>query len=172
MAKGKTTTVTHPDGTVSKRTSESRTYTHAVVISRTRESLVADEMSNAAAADERARIAAAAVGGEVTEESRSWSGGLRYITLFLGGEYAGAHVSDKPRPSDEELREGMRKRVKESEARAQEYRDKAAKLGRGPAMQYGVLRWSSRADLAHSAVSGEFGRLVRPGVTVEAVTVD
>jgi hypothetical protein len=172
MAKGNVTTITHPDGTVSKRKSESRIYTHGVVICRSRESLVEDELATAALYDGHAATAERAVGGEITESRSSWSGGLEYISLKLDGQYAESYVSDRERPTDEELRDGMRKRVAENEARAAKCRDRAEELRRGPAADYGVLRWSSRADLAHKAASGEYGSLVRPGVSIAVVPVD
>jgi hypothetical protein len=172
MAKGNKTTVTHPNGQVSTRTSQSRIYTHAVVISRTRQSMVDDELDQAAEYDSRALTAKRAIDGEVTESSRTWSRGLTYTSLFLGGEYAGAHVSDEPRPSDDQLREEMRERVSRNLAQVSLHRAKAAKIAAGPEMAYGVLRWSSRADLAESAARGEFSALVKPGVKIEAVPVD
>lgn len=167
-----TTKVTHPDGTVSKRTSQNRTYTHAVVMSQTRESLIADALAYAAKFDELAAADLAAVDGEITTESRDWSGGLTYYSLYVGGEYAAAHVSDQPRPSDDDLRAKLRKGAASQSARADEYRARAAKLADSPTVVYGVLRWSSRADLAHKAATGEFGGLVRDGVAVYVQPVD
>lgn len=171
MAK-QTTTVTHPDGRVSKRTSETRVYTHAVVITRTRESLVADALADAEREVSASAKYGAALGGAVTEESKPWSGGLTWTTLYVGGEWAGAHPSDKPRPSDDELQEHIRRQRDGLRQRADDLLAKAAQAQSGPAAAYGVLRWSGSEANALKAARGEYASLVRDGVTIDVVPVD
>lgn len=170
---GNKTTVTHPDGTVSKRTSKTRSYTHAVVLEQTRDYLVDQALTTAAVHDRAAEaFVKAAASGDITEERRDWTGGRTYISLYLGGKFADSYVDDRPRPSDDELRAKHLKRAAEQRAGAEKYRKLAATHAAGPEAVYGVLRWSSRADLAHKAVTGEFSQLVCEGVKVYAVAVD
>lgn len=172
MAKN-TTTVTHEDGTTSTRTSQSRTYTHAVVISRTRESLVQAALRHATDRDDAAAVAEKAATGEITEKTRPWAQGkLTYTDLYVGGEWAGAHVSDEPRPTDDKLRSNLRERADQARRKAATHRAEAETLAAGPDMTYGVLRWSSRADLAERAASGEFAALAGAGVTIYVQPVD
>lgn len=165
----RTTIVRHPDGTVSKRTSKSRVYSHAVVIEKTAEAR-AVEQEHAAAIDDAhvARYETAATGA-ITEDRRpAWAGG-ESVSLYVGGVYAGYYnTAREERPSDEVLRKVVEDYAANARKRAATYRARAAQERAGTT-SFSVLRWSSREDLARKAAEGEFARMVREGVKVYVV---
>lgn len=187
------TTVTHADGTVSTRKSQSRTYTHAVEIAPARAAAYA-AWQTAAAAKEEARAAqyrAAAAAGKVVIKSRGFpgtrpeslhdyeatlagTGGYVYTWCSADGRTQDIVADGKPIVDVRAyLIEHATQYAEGIEQRAAELRAEAAKiLAAGtPVGDYGVLRWSSRADLATKALS-EFDYAVQRGHTIRVVPVD
>lgn len=154
-------TVTHADGTVSKRTSESRTYTHAVEVGTRRSTTVARE--EAAVAEMRQRVAtleAALADGTMTRAERPWWGGTEtYVTVSIGGEYAGAWVETlegEPKKPEEVLdveaaKASIASRIEQERHTLARYEDRARLAERGPEIAWTVLSWSSSAALAEKA---------------------
>ncbi len=213
------TTVTHPDGTVDKRTSQGRTYTHAVVVGPgTPESIAAGWRAQAATARGTAAMIRAAIEkGVVHKRSRGYrmdDSVVSYVYDLAGTEVQGqrshtyALVSERGtsdgrsqcapqylRPGDvvvgdsaavaggfpnyvlvetrahvlaqaAEEAERYERSAEKCEARAQ-----AAERGEGLG-SYGVVRWSSRRDLAERAAVGEYGSVAAAGHRVYVVPVD
>jgi len=168
------TTVTHPDGTVSKRTSQNAIYAFAVetTVDRWEEAgqlrRLADENDVEA---ERLRTAFSA--DDVIEESRPWMYGGTRVNVTLrahdGGKnkWIGAYMLDEN--GVVKNREGNEDAANESEWRAAkiaEYivaehryaaqnRERAATLDAGPQFTYHIARWSRSAALAEKG-SNEF----------------
>lgn len=181
----RTTTVTHPDGTVSKRTSKSRAYTHAVVHVETRAHRVADARADLARAQEQVtKYAAMLADGVVANGERD----LRPAGAFLGsrqfltmaGQYASSYFFDdsipgkteaEQRPSDEAVIAGVQEWHDKAVAYVARAEAAVAKAEASPEVTYGVVRWSSRADLAVKAVA-EFERLAVHGSRLDVVEVD
>jgi hypothetical protein len=183
-----TTTVTHPDGTISTRTSKSRAYTHAVVVS------PAPAIAYAAMLDAVARtlrdkaeaFRAAAEAGHVTVTDRR-IGRVGADDMFshvakLTGTDLSTWCSADGRTLDGDAAVPVSSYLKDyaygmaddadrlaagREALAAEIRDAGTPVG-----EWGVLRWSSRADLAAKAAAGEFATFATGGRTVSVVAVD
>jgi hypothetical protein len=156
----RTTTVTHPDSTVSKRTSARAEYGFAVEVKTDMREQAEALRANAVARDEHAaRCDAAALLGEVTEESRSWSRGATYTDVSVGGIWAGAYIVagteggyERARETDEAYRAKVAQDAEEARANAADYRAKADALDAGPEFTYGVYRWSRTAALAEKGL--------------------
>lgn len=117
----RTTTVTHPDGTTSTRTSARAIYTHAVVVS--------PLIPEVAAAYERGRAA------DYRARALVDAGNAEWFT-----------------------------------ARADEFDARADRLAAGADLgTWGVLRWSTRRDLAVKAAAGEFAYATERGHAVTVV---
>jgi hypothetical protein len=148
------TTVTHADGTVSRRTSASAIYAFAVEVKRDRRHEALCLRESADAADARAaRFDALAETGAVTETRKPWAFGGEYVTLYVGGEFATSFVSDRDeRPSDEDARAKVRAYADGARKHAATLRDRAATLDAGPEFTYGIYRWSRTAALAEKGL--------------------
>lgn len=182
MAKANTTTVTHADGSVSKRSSVRATYTHAVVVSRTAASIAAKHRAEAAKCLTAAAEYDVAAQGEILRKQDGKPGswlGVR-TTVTVGGTYAdstfadgeGGRSSERAPLTDEQARAAVQAYGDNARERATQSEERAAKAEAGPAVTYAVLRWSSRADLAQKAAAGEFAGLRTEGVEVYVVPVD
>lgn len=207
------TTVTHPDGTVSKRSSVRATYTHAVVVGpkdATKAAADADRRAVEADADADA-LEAAIAAGQVNISSRGFNrrgaadpdagydGEHTYHNFSarlagtsvdwhcdskgmceVPGEYAadGTYVSAKGerviKPAREVVLNHAGARVLDRRADAAKYREEAAahRAGTADLGGYGVVRWSSREDLARKAADGEFAGYAERGNSVTVVPVD
>ena len=214
------TTVTHPDGVVSKRTSERATYTYAVVIEPgSPQAIAAGHRANARQALATAEsLRAAAATGKVTRRDRRFRStdpdtfhafdynlagtkvrgqkGHAYYSISVRGNSAGTsvtfpeylHSSIQVIPGTETVEYGsnmgqvnagqfaigtalQRAEALEEAAAKSEQAAVAAEQGEGLG-GYGVLRWSSRRDLAEKAASGEFSGLAASGRKVRVVPVD
>lgn len=171
------TTVSHPDGTVSKRTSARATYTHAAVVKTDEREQAEHYRALAAAAEAEAqRQDAAALLGKVTEESRPWSRGATYHDVYVGGQWAGSYVTagpeggwDKERLTDDEYRAAVARSAESSRESAAQYRATADAKDAGPEFTYGVYRWSRNAALAAKGAAEVNWLKGRSTVTVERV---
>jgi hypothetical protein len=149
-------TVTHTDGTVSRRSSARAEYAFAVEVKSDMREEASALRDNAKARDEHAaKCDAAALLGEVTEESRPWSRGATYTEVSVGGEWAGSYVTAGPeggweraRLTDDAYRAEVARKAEEARENAAAYRAKADALDAGPEFTYGVYRWSRTAALA------------------------
>lgn len=170
-----TTTVTHPDNTVSKRNSVSKTYTHAIEVADDNHVEAARLLADAERYEaEAAQYGRALADGHVVIRAKRWAFGGRYLTFALidtetGAElYAGAHIV-----TDEGVIESHRKEadvpteaadaIRGLTASAARDRAQAAKLAAGPQISYGVVRWSQteRAAVAALASFNQAGRVAR-----------
>ncbi|WBQ03829.1 hypothetical protein [Kribbella sp. CA-293567] len=170
-----TTTVTHPDGTVSKRNSVSKVYTHAIE--------VADD--NHMEAAELARLAErreaeaeqysrALAEGHVVIRAERWAFGGRRLKFALidtatdAELYAGAHiVTDEgvlaTNSKEADVPSSAAHTIESLTADAARLRKQAAKLAAGPQTSYGVVRWSQteRSAVAALASFNRAGRVAR-----------
>lgn len=197
----RTTIVTHPDGTISKRTSKSRTYSHAVEVSPADPKILADyltlEARNANA--HAAKLDEAAESATCTRKARGWSNpdtdydgkpsysgfvarlGNTEVTWYCNSQNMAQVLAGDDSdetwaivPVDGYLREQARAQAKGERERADDLRELAKAIRAGgevPARYgnaYGVLRWSSRADLAAKGLT-EFEGLARYGCTLRVV---
>lgn len=190
------TTVTHADGTVSTRASKTRTYSHAVEVGPAPAATYAARLTAEANRyeAEAAALRAAIASPQVVLRDR----GLHSVSDYYAPDpmvaYEATLVGSK-RISAWSNREGKTTRlasegggiedvvnelVRRAEGQVKWYESEAAKthaeafeiLAKGePVGGYGVVRWSSRADLAARAIS-EFDYLVQKGHTVRVVEVD
>jgi hypothetical protein len=214
------TYVTHPDGTVSKRGSKTRAYTHAVVEGPIDPLKYADYLDKQAAEADRTAdgIEAALVEPQVKIKNRNlgwrnedpdvgYNGKHVYhgFEIFLNGAYYSANshsdskgVVDVPSkythgvepiaeaedgrgvllPGRDYILAVARDALSTKRLAAVDLRNQAAALRSGDlsslshnALGYGVMRWSSREDLAYKALS-EFAYSVERGHTVYVVPVD
>lgn len=166
-------TVTHPDGSVSKRSSQNALYTFTIVreVSLAARVTKAEETMRSAQEmlDNAIRARAA---GVVTHMGRPWFEGSTYVNVEVGGEWITSYVSPKVEPmSDAEalaLQDVKIVGYREYLEHTTEGLDKAR---RGPQMRYKVMRWSRTRDLATKALS-EFGKYPNRGVREYVVPVD
>jgi hypothetical protein len=192
---GNTTTVTHPDGTVSKRTSKTREYTHAIQVSPADPYILAEHFRREAVKADRmaAKLRDAADVGTITIRSRGFAQDgdslHSHVATLLGTDReiytwcskdgqmntypepypAGAVVV----PADQGLRANARRQADAYTASAVKLREQAdATLAAGaPVGAWTVERWSSRQDLAMKAL-GTFAYLTERGHQVRVVPVD
>jgi hypothetical protein len=191
MGKKRTTTVTHPDGTVSTRKSETRTYTHAVEVGPAPAEAMAAYLDRQAAKLDAAATALreAAEAARVTIQDRRLGGNARDLITHVA-KLAGTDVytwcsADGRTNSYREgadgavvdvapyLRDCARDNAAAREDGAAKNRSEAAAIRAAgvPVGSWDVVRWSSRADLAHAATK-EFDHLAAQGRPVRAVAVD
>lgn len=145
MGKGRTTTVTHPDGTTSTRTSASMVYAFAVErredlweTAKTQRKVAADKRA------EKARFITAVRAGRIAVRGGKFFEGV-YL-LGEGGEewWLGAHTEAEPL----DRKAAVRTWLPDCDALAAAYEDHAAKAESGPQYQYGVMRWSQSHENA------------------------
>lgn len=155
--------VTHPDGTISKRNSKTRDYTHAVVFEQDNRKHAAYLRKQADRDRARAAEVRKAADGPITEERSS--GGS--TTMYVGGEYAGWVAPGADRPSDEDLRAKVRADADDHDANALAKDQEIEELENGPETSYNVVRWSGSADNALKAKNSNdwadmrrYGRMV------------
>jgi hypothetical protein len=193
---GNVTTVTHPDGTVSKRTSKTMTYTHAVQVSPADPYILAEYFRREAikSNENATKLRTAADARQVTVRSRGFGqvapGDLNSHQATLSGTdreiftwcSADGHTRSYPEPYpaeavlvpvEEYLAESARRSADAYVARATALREQAdATLAAcSPVGSWSVERWSTRQDLAHKAVA-TFRYLVERGHRVTVVPVD
>lgn len=184
------TTVTHADGTVSTRKSQSRVYTHAVEVSPAPAGKYAAYLTGQAEKEEAraAKYRAAAAAGKVAIRSRGFTSpsenyhdyqatligtdrdiytwcsaeGLTQDIAAVGVVHVGRYLVEYATRYAEEVERGAAK-----------FRAQAADVlaAGGQVGAYGVVRWSSRADLAARSL-GEFDYATARGSTVRVVSVD
>lgn len=172
------TTVTHADESVSKRSSASAVYTHAVVVKTTRETLVARAEANAKRAEEAAAEyrEAAAKGSVVHTVDTYRASGYSTTDVTLGGVFVAMFQTNTDGSakygsdiSDADARAKVEAYAAGCDDTAKGYRASAAKHLAGPEAVYDVVRWSRRFDLAAKAAQGEFAHA---GDEVTVVAVD
>lgn len=175
--KGRTFTVTHPDGTVSTRTSAKANYTHAVVVTTPLEGEVARRV-------EHLNIATAALAsverdleqGERRDDASPWpvrGEGAQWVRVYLGSTYAGAYITPlDARLTDEQVRADALATADRARTLVRDREDALELAKAGPANTFEVLRWSSRADLAAKATSEFEGYAARRMATLAVVPVD
>lgn len=193
---GNITTVTHPDGTVSKRTSKTRTYTHAIQVSPADPRILAASMLRQADlnAAQAAKLRAAADAGVVFIKSRGFAdsrpdslhshqailkGTNREIFTWCSATgQTDTFPQPWPAPSvvgnvEQSLRADARKQADGLDAGAVSLRADAADILKAgvPVGSWSVERWSSRWDLADKAL-GTFAYLAERGHQVTVVPVD
>lgn len=147
-------TVTHADGTVSTRTSQRAEYAFAVEVKSDKREEARSLRETAAKSDERAaHLDAVAETGAVTEQRRPWAFGGEYVSLYVGGEFAGSYTTKGDEPLTEEaLRERVRATAAQARKHAETCRARADVLDAGPEFTYGVFRWSRTAALAEKGM--------------------
>jgi hypothetical protein len=190
MGKKRFTTVTHPDGTVSRRGSETMTYTHAVEVGPAPAEAMAAYLERQAAkstADATA-LREAAASAKVTIRSRGLGGDPRDLVSHVA-KLAGTEVytwcspdgrTESHRTETTQVVE-VGQYLRESAISSAEAREESAAKLLGQAAEiraagvpvdgWGVVRWSTRADLAHKATK-EFDHLAAQGRPVRVVPVD
>jgi hypothetical protein len=179
----RTTIVVHPDGSTSKRTSKTKTYTWAVVCQTIPEALAAEKAAQVAG--ERAQAASAhraADARQAITEARSWFDGRRRVSAHLvdpltgARHYVGAWVTDaagvvlegEHKPSLSEAVAKVRAAALEVERRADELEARPASRG-----GYSVVRWSSSyANAAKALRSREFAYWAAQGHVLSVVEVE
>lgn len=196
MASKNTTTVTHPDGTVSKRTSKTREYTHAIQVSPADPRILAAYMLREADQSDAkaAKLRAAADAGQVVVRSRGFGkedadnfhshqailkGTDRVVFTWCSAAGQTESWPDRwPAPAvivpvKEYLTESARTSAASFEAAAVRLRAEAADILKAgvPVGSWTVERWSSRWDLADKARS-TFAYLAERGHQVRVVAVD
>lgn len=191
MTATRKTSVTHADGTVSKRASKTRTYSHAVEVTPAPAASYAAYLTQLAAeaTAKAASLRAAAEAASVAITSRGWSTGdpyyshqatLRgtnrqvYTWCSADGQRVDVLADGKPVVSAKDsLVADALSGAQRAEQDAERFTARAAAvLAAGePVGEYKVVRWSSRADLAVKALS-EFERYTDWGHTVRVVPVD
>jgi hypothetical protein len=145
----RTTTVTHPDSTVSKRSSARAEYGFAVEVKTDEREHAARLRAEADANVARQAAMLAAAEGVITEERKPWPFGGDRVTVHVGGEYATAWNTDRDeRPSEEAAREAVREFAAQMTAGIESRRRSADALDAGPEFTYGVYRWSRTEALA------------------------
>lgn len=196
MASSTKFTVTHPDGTVSKRTSKTMIYTHAIQVSPADPYILAEHLRQAATTADRmaSKLTDAADVGTITIRSRGFNGGDRddlhsHQATLLGTDskvytWCSRDGMTKTYPNpypaeavlvhvDIALRADARKQATSYAESATKLRAEAdAILAAGaPVGTWTVERWSTRQDLALKAV-GSFRYLQERGHRVTVVAVD
>lgn len=149
--------VTHPDGTISVRSSQNRVYPFAVEVRIDQHEQAAGRRREAAEHRARATLAA----GEVVfrTEKSGWSAAWTrhsYIAYTLAGEkvtYVTSHTHDKPAPSDDELREQLAEIRAHWLGTADRLEATADRLLAGPRYEWGVETWNSRRELSVKAAA-------------------
>lgn len=160
----RTTTVTHPDGTLSTRTSKTMAYSHAVESKLDMRALAATKREEAEA--ERAelgRFVEAVKGGRVLTEA---SGSVYVVGEGGWRVWIGHHTEADPL----DRKAGVRWVLARHKERAAKLDAEAEQAETGPAYTYGVYRWSNSEALAAKGLR-EFDGKVRH-TTFRVVAVD
>ncbi|MFY1688148.1 hypothetical protein [Plantactinospora sp. WMMB782] len=195
MAKGRTTYVTHPDGTRSKRTSATMTYTHAVQVG---PGDPARYVQHLAHLSEKARKTAERISRALENPrlslrdrrlGRSLSDGTDYFShaatlagtdiytwASSAGEVRHGYPEEQITPALAYLVEVARKQVETELGRAKAWDEEAKAVSEGKRelpeylRGWGVASWHSRRDLAEKAANA---RVASPyGERVRAVEVE
>lgn len=185
-------TVTHQDGTVSRRTSVSAAYAFAIVVEPAQPSRYADRLDLRAAALEREaevyRYAADqgrvkivprpyAAGTKVSHEGfLQGTEGLERPSWYCDAQGVGTYYEGSEEvslPIQEIVVRRAREAADRAEEGAKEARKEAASVRAAgvPVGTYGVVRWSRRRDLAEKALSA-FAFFEEKGHTLRVVPVD
>lgn len=169
-------TVTHPDGTVSKRSSQSREYTHAVVEAVQRQYFV--DQAQERVDDLRKHIAnlqEALKADHLDKSTTPWAFGGTRTSAYLGGQYVTAWNDAEGEPAQdlslEDAREIFETRIKETRVRLAQALARVEQEKARPEISYGAVRWSSSEALALKAANGEFAPRSRY-ITVTVKPVD
>lgn len=191
MTETRKTTVTHADGTVSRRASKTRTYSHAVEVSPAPAEAYAADLDRQARdrRDTAARYRAAADAGHVTIKSRGFgtinpdvshqatlSGTDGYIYTWCNAD-AITHTLPSQGAQPVHVTEDLPRHARDTAANYDTAAEKleaeaaAVRTAGVPVGRYGVARWSSRADLAAKALA-EFEYLTAKGHQLRVVAVD
>lgn len=179
------TTVTHADGTVSTRKSKTRVYTHAIEVSPApADRYAAYLIGQAEAQEEKAlNLRTAASLGKGTIRSRGFKtqdDHVSYAATLTGtdiytwcGEDRLTEHNGELVPVLPYLIDSARRSAEYADSQAAKLRAEAAEVlaARQPVGKYGILRWSSRADLAGKALS-EFDTYTHQGHTLRVWPVD
>ena len=172
MAKPAKFTVTHPDATVSTRSSVRATYTHAVVLGSPRGvKIAAAESSLVAFRSDLERLQEALETGAVTEERRPWSFGGEYVTHYVGGEYATGYPEERGLKTDDEVRALLAEQIDAKRAFLPRIEAGLTEALAAPEVTYSVLRWSSSAANAAKGLR-EFRSYAASGHSLTVVEVD
>lgn len=144
----RTTTVRHPDGTMSTRTSKKAVYTYAVETCETAVWRVNQALSEATRLDGEADRYRAARPGPITRRLRPGFGAhLGTYWVEVGGVYVGSYAEDAEPMTDAEADAVMGHYIHNAVERAAQARQTAEDQRTTPHV-YGVVRWSSRGELA------------------------
>jgi hypothetical protein len=168
---GRETTVTLPDGTVAKRTSKTKEYTHAVVATTDLHATAARMRREADRVDEfltalKAWQAAGADPRKLTRKRGSVSSYGQHYSLYVPGFEDQMPLPDQfdttghPSETPEKMRESWEKYgpnyvAQAAVENAAKLRKQADELAAGPQFGYNVWRWSQSATNAFKAI-GEF----------------
>lgn len=165
MSKGRKTIVRHADGTVSKRTSQSKVYSHAVEIEETpryrRERIILGIESGER---EIGRLEKALDRGGLVDDGSVWSIQGREIVShrwYFGGIYVG-HADTMTEAEGRARVEEYLWNTVEGQARNIE------RLEAVEGSEFGVMTWASRLDLAQKAAR-RYDRDVAWGAIVRVV---
>jgi hypothetical protein len=177
MGKARTTTVTHPDGTVSTRSSASATYTHAV---EQREDVWATaKLHRNVAADkreEKTRFIAAVRAGRIAVRKDS----KHFDSVYLLGEgreewWLGSNDYAMPSIGREastlDRKTAIREWLANADSLAATFDRHADKAEAGSQYSYGVVRWSMSHENATKGLREFEGRNL-PTSTFRVVAVD
>lgn len=167
------TTVTHPDGSVSKRTSKSHVYTYAVEVAIPRAYYVTEaEDGLERCLRVRAEVEAALADGTIVRACDPWSRSQTWETATVGGHYATSYDNRREIPSDDVVLARLARSLDSTQESERSRRKTLAKAQNMPETVYKTARWSSREDLARKAADGEFAFWITKGATVTVVPVD
>lgn len=155
MPKPRKTTVTHPDGTQSTRSSAKNVYTHAV---EQREDMWAYARVQHAEArrmrERKARFIEAVRGGKIAREQSGrnprWTSFIVSVVhpdgekFYLGADYEG----EPAEAGSVDRKDSVRRKLTDFDSRIAAHERDALKAESGPQYRYGVVRWSMSAENA------------------------
>jgi hypothetical protein len=161
MAAKRTTKVTHPDGTVSTRTSVTKVYAFAIEVEEDmHQTAYAKEDHWASLVDSRRRFKAAAAAPELRKVPDR---GMTHIYLVdpeaVEDEGKGFYLGHEGGYGNVVFHEAecIATTARDIQARIDSVAKEIDALLSGPQIHYGVVRWSERADSATNALA-EFQR--------------
>jgi hypothetical protein len=177
VAKKRTTKVVHPDGSESTRSSETRDYLFAVVVTENRHEVAYDlEEEWTEAVEKRDHFEESAKAPKVKKvRDKKWTRGEKFTFYligdpdvsgdcwWLGSEYEGDEPFD--------LDSALARKAEELQYRVDKLAAKIAELLDGPEIGYGVVRWSSTYPAAQTGMR-EFERSVGKHRTYRIVECD
>lgn len=155
-AKARKTIVTHPDGTVSTRTSRSAIYTYAVEQIKDMRAYAAGERAEGVKVRaERERFIAAVRAGKVAKRvGHPGLGATDHYLIGEGGEeWWLGHEGGRNNIAPVDRKASIRKTLADLAKRADGYDLRAEDAEVGPEFTYAVLRWSANYDNASRALS-------------------